>query len=86
MNKLVTISIFFAFLKHEKDAILLFLKICLENFLGSARIHENNIFFKGEINLKVLLFFLNFLNFFRKYFEENQVFWYWICILECKKI
>jgi hypothetical protein len=65
-HKLVTIIIFFALLKHEKDAIF-YMKICLENILGFGRMHENKIFFcfflcflKREINLKVLRFFLNF--------------------------
>jgi hypothetical protein len=57
--KLITISIFFCFL---------FVKICLENFLGSGRMYENKIFFlffflKEEINLKFLRSF-KFLNFF----------------------
>jgi hypothetical protein len=41
-------------------------------FLGSGRMHENKIFFfvflRGEINLKVLIFFFNFL---KKYLREN---------------
>jgi hypothetical protein len=66
-HKLVTISIFF-FLKHEKDAFFLFfffMKICLENFLGFSRMHENKIFLflfcflKRKINLKILNFFRN---------------------------
>jgi len=42
-HKLVTV---FIKKKHEKDAILFFffMKICLENFLGSCYIHENKIF------------------------------------------
>jgi hypothetical protein len=42
-HKLVIISIFFCFLKHEKDAI--FMKICLENFLGFGRMHGNKKIF-----------------------------------------
>jgi len=47
------------------------IKICLENFLGFGRIHENKTFFfcflKGEINSKVLRFFFkNILEIFRK--------------------
>jgi hypothetical protein len=46
------ISIFFGFLKHEKDAIFLsFYKNMLGNFLGFGRMHENKIF---------LSFFLSF--------------------------
>jgi len=59
-HKLVTVSVFFL-LKHKKDAIFcFFMKIYLENFLGSDRMHENKIYFlflKGKINLKVLRFF-----------------------------
>ena len=73
--KLITISIFFCFL---------FVKICLENFLGSGRMYENKIFFlffflKEEINLKFLRSF-NFLNFFEKtfgtgYFNTGSAFY-----------
>jgi hypothetical protein len=62
------ISIFFGFLKHEKDAIFLsFYKNMLGNFLGFGRMHENKIFLsfffcllKREINLNILRFFLIF--------------------------
>jgi undecaprenyl pyrophosphate synthase len=45
------------------------MKIYLENFLGFDRMHKNKIyiFFLGEINS-------SFENFFKNYFEENQVF------------
>jgi hypothetical protein len=43
-HKLVMVFIFcFCFLIHEKDVI--FMKICLKNFLGFDRMHENKIFF-----------------------------------------
>jgi hypothetical protein len=72
------ILIFFvAFLKHKKDAFF-YMKICLENFLGSSRMDDNKIFFlfffKGDINLKVYRFFLNFKILFKKCFGENQIF------------
>jgi hypothetical protein len=46
----------------------------LRKLLGFDRMHENKIFFyllKGEINLKYLIFFLNF---FRKVLEETRYF------------
>jgi hypothetical protein len=57
------------------------MKIYLENFLGFGRMHGNKknficfiCFFKREINLKVLIFFLNFFEVVQKYSRENRVF------------
>jgi len=56
---------------------LFFMKICLENSLGSDRMHENKIYFfvifcflKGEINFKVLRFFLIY-NFLKEMFQKK---------------
>ena len=56
-----------------------FMKICLENFLGSDHVHENKTFFffcfwKGEINLKILRFFLNFWIFYRNVSKKTEYF------------
>jgi len=55
-HKLVTISIFFVFLKHKKDVLFfVFNKNILGKLLVFGRMHENKIFFiflKEEINLK----------------------------------
>jgi len=51
------ISILFAFLKHEKDTILVFffMKICLKKLLEFGCMHERKIFFflRKEINLEI---------------------------------
>jgi hypothetical protein len=45
-HKLITISIFFAFLKYKKDAIffLFFYKNMLGKLLGFGRMHEETFF------------------------------------------
>jgi hypothetical protein len=47
----------------------------LGKILKFDRMHENNFFLKGKINLNVFeIFFENVFNFFLKYFGENQEF------------
>jgi hypothetical protein len=61
-HKLVMISFFLRFLKHEKNAI--FMKICLENTLRFERIHENKILFLFFFKLILKIFLKIFWSFF----------------------
>jgi hypothetical protein len=53
-----------------------FMKICLENFLGSGRMYGNKIFFCFFVKEKLIKNFEIFLIliFFKKSFGENRVF------------
>ena len=51
-----------------------FMKICLENFLGSSRMDDNKTFFLKEINLKAYRFFLILKFFLRSVSEKTRYF------------
>jgi hypothetical protein len=95
-HKLVTISFFFSFLKHEKDIIVFcFLRIYVwKTFRIRAYAWKQNIFvfFKSKLILKKLRFFFQFQNLFwnvsgkTEYLNTRSVSYKKIINFEKKKI
>jgi len=77
--KLVMISIFFSFLKHEKDATFCFFyENTFGKILGFGYMHENKTFcfcfLKKEINFKRFEIFFNFQKKIRNVLEKTKYF------------